>query len=144
MQAWSQFVLICFRIKFYEDWVSKLNWKIEFFVSSTGHQNCLNKSLSTICDPWFLFVVFMSTWNLMYSCIFIKNMLYFHVINYIFHLVLSFYQFYYLFLIHENLLSIFLCQIYWSLFLVSFLWFSFWNLDFQLSKSWEGDQLHFQ
>ena len=35
MQAQSQFVLICFKIKFYEDWVSKLNDKIELFVLST-------------------------------------------------------------------------------------------------------------
>ena len=45
MQAQSKFVLICCKIKFYEDWVSKHNWKIEFFVPSTGHQNCLDKSL---------------------------------------------------------------------------------------------------
>ena len=28
-----------------EDWVSKLNCKIEFFVPYNDHQNCLNKSL---------------------------------------------------------------------------------------------------
>ena len=29
----------------YEDWSSKLNCKIEFFVPYNGHQNCLDKSL---------------------------------------------------------------------------------------------------
>ena len=28
-----------------EDWVSKLSYKIEFFVLYNGHQNCLHKSL---------------------------------------------------------------------------------------------------
>ena len=28
-----------------EDWVLKLNWKIEFFVLYNGHQNCFDKSL---------------------------------------------------------------------------------------------------
>ena len=36
---------ICFNMKYHEDWVWKLNWKIEFFVPSTGHQNCLDKCL---------------------------------------------------------------------------------------------------
>ena len=39
----------CFKIKFYEDWVRKLNLKIEFFVPSNGHQNCLVKSLYIWC-----------------------------------------------------------------------------------------------
>ena len=29
----------------YDDWVSKPNCKIEFFVPRKGHQNCLDKSL---------------------------------------------------------------------------------------------------
>ena len=45
MQGWRQTIFICFRIKFYEDWVSKLNKKIGFFVPSTRHQNCLDNSL---------------------------------------------------------------------------------------------------
>ena len=39
---------ICFKMKFYEDWVWKLNQKIEFFflfLPSTRHQNYLDKSL---------------------------------------------------------------------------------------------------
>ena len=38
-------MLICFKIKFYEGWVWKLNQKIEFFVLSNGHHICLDKSL---------------------------------------------------------------------------------------------------
>ena len=33
-----------------EDWVAKLNCKIEFFVPCNGHQNCLNKSVLTTLD----------------------------------------------------------------------------------------------
>ena len=46
----------CFKIKFCEDWVWKLNYKIGFLVLSTGHQNCLDKSLdvynilSSVCN----------------------------------------------------------------------------------------------
>ena len=36
---------ICFKIKFYEDRVSKLNYNIVFFEPSTGNQNCLDKFL---------------------------------------------------------------------------------------------------
>ena len=36
--------MICCKIKVF-GWISKLNTKIEFFVQSTGHQNCLDKSL---------------------------------------------------------------------------------------------------
>ena len=35
----------CFKIKFYEDWDGKLNWKIEFFVPRNGHKNCLDEFL---------------------------------------------------------------------------------------------------
>ena len=45
MQASSQAISICFEIKFYEDLISKVSLKIEFFVPSTVHQNCLDKSL---------------------------------------------------------------------------------------------------
>ena len=45
MQSQSQFALICFKVKLYKDRVSKLGWKIEIFVPSTGHQNCLDKFL---------------------------------------------------------------------------------------------------
>ena len=31
----------------YEDWVSKLNYKILFFVPYSRHQNCLDKYLTT-------------------------------------------------------------------------------------------------
>ena len=31
MQVQSQPVLTCFKIKFYEDWVSKINWRIDYF-----------------------------------------------------------------------------------------------------------------
>ena len=40
MQAWNQFALTYFKIKCYEDWV--------FFAPSTGHKNCLDKSLAYI------------------------------------------------------------------------------------------------
>ena len=43
MQVRSHPICICFNIKFYEDWVSKLNQKI--FVPSIWHQNCLDNSL---------------------------------------------------------------------------------------------------
>ena len=38
-------------IKIHEDWVWKLNQKIQFSVPSAGHQNCLDKSLTRIKEP---------------------------------------------------------------------------------------------
>ena len=46
MQDWNQSTFIYFKVKFYEDWVSKFSQKIGFFVLSTGHQNCMDKSLN--------------------------------------------------------------------------------------------------
>ena len=43
VRHWS--IFICFKIKLYEDRVWKLNCEIGFFVPSTLHQNCLDKSL---------------------------------------------------------------------------------------------------
>ena len=58
-----------------------------------------------MCDPRFSFVVFISTWSLVYCFFFFfLNILYFHVINYSFHLVFSFYEFHYL-LLKSNFLS---------------------------------------
>ena len=39
MQAQSEPIFTCFKIQIHEDWVSKLNYKIEFFLTSTRNQN---------------------------------------------------------------------------------------------------------
>ena len=48
MQVRSQFVLICFKMKWVWVWRWRLSFKTQledFFVPSNGHQNCLDKSL---------------------------------------------------------------------------------------------------
>ena len=60
MEVWHQSVFIC-KIKFYEDWVWKLNCKFEFFVSFTGYQNSLDKALiDVLCETYCSFIVKMS------------------------------------------------------------------------------------
>ena len=41
--------LFLYVVKLYEDWVFTLNQKIELFVTSNGHQNCLDKPLEGGC-----------------------------------------------------------------------------------------------
>ena len=44
-------------------WVSKLNYKIEFFVPYKGHQNCLDKSLIwDVVLVWFLLIRTFEQW----------------------------------------------------------------------------------
>ena len=52
-----------------EDWVARLNCKIEFFVPCDGHQNCFNKSVLTTLDlfwcVWGLSSKLKSLWPLL-------------------------------------------------------------------------------
>ena len=58
---------ICVKIQFYEDGIRNLNQKIEFFVPSTRHQNCLGKSLVNTSFSARLMQTYF--WILLISCL---------------------------------------------------------------------------
>ena len=47
----------------YQDWLSKLSWKIGLFVLYNEHQKCLDKSLCLHCLTWVLDLTTITCWH---------------------------------------------------------------------------------